>query len=59
MSEVFQQLLEVVGSSSAVHSVKRTVEVVPEKLILEDVRGVPLQTGAEVTNSFSFQKAEV
>jgi hypothetical protein len=57
MLEVFRQLLEVIGSASAVLSTKRTAEVIPERLavaaerksgssspevILGDVRGVPL-----------------
>jgi hypothetical protein len=57
MSEVFR-LPEVVGSASAVHSTKRTAEVIPGELVVsgreesgsglleevsEDVRGVPLQ----------------
>jgi hypothetical protein len=58
MSEVFRQLLEVIGSASTVLSTKRTTEVILERLavaeerksgsgllevILRDIRGVPLQ----------------
>jgi hypothetical protein len=58
MSEVFRQLSVAIGSASAVRSIKRTAEVVPERqlvaeerksdsgsseVVSEDVRGVPLQ----------------
>jgi hypothetical protein len=58
MSEVFQQLPELIRSASTVLSTKRTAEVIPERLaaaeerksgssspevISGDVRGVPLQ----------------
>jgi hypothetical protein len=57
MSEVFQRLPEVIGSASAVHSTKRTAEVIPEgarsggrekerqrfaEVISGDVKGSPL-----------------
>jgi hypothetical protein len=39
MSEVFRQLPEVIGSASAVHSAKRTAEVIPEERLVAKEKG--------------------
>jgi len=38
MSEVFRQLLEVIGSASTVHSTKRTAEVISGGLAVAEER---------------------